>query len=205
MLEAASNAQSPAHAEYDALYSKGGFGYDDAVDSWRAWLKRHYVDEFGLTAGTRLLDVGCGDGFWSMLFAEHDIVVSGCDRSPVGIEVAQARLPEATFVVADINEQLPFPPSSFDVGFMRGLSTLGAQTIDVPVVATQITNVAKVLRPGGMLLLSQYVVLGVEQKDESWSNHRLSEIIAALETLATPSKITYVPNYLQLSFKIDSE
>jgi len=187
-------------SNYDALYQKGGFGYDAKVDTWRTWVKNHYIAEFGLKPGMCLLDVGCGDGFWAMLLAEHGIEVAGIDQAQSGIEVARHRLPGARFVQANINEPLPFDPGSFDVAFMRGFSCLGSPAIDSDATVRQLTNVARMVRPGGMLLASTYTTLsGVQDAGSVWVNHRVSTIAAAIEKVADPFKMVRVDNYLQVA------
>ena len=68
-------------SDYDQHYAAGGFGYEERRDHWLAWARRHYVDAFGLKTG-RLLDVGCGDGFWTSVFRELGFEATGVDLSP---------------------------------------------------------------------------------------------------------------------------
>ncbi len=190
---------SQERSVYEVLYTKGGFGYDANVDTWRTWVEKHYVAEFDLKPGMRLLDVGCGDGFWAMLLAEQGMEVAGIDRAASAIEVAQSRLPEAEFVRADITNPLPFEPESFDVAFMRGLSVFGVPEIVDDATDRQLANIARVVRPGGMLLASTYTNLsGVPSEGSTWINHRVSTIVAAIEKVAEPFKVIRAENYLQV-------
>lgn len=66
-----------------------------------------------LKPGSRVLDLGCGCG---VPVAEHlarDYAVTGVDISPVQVNRAQARVPGARFVCADMTEAA-FPDASFD-------------------------------------------------------------------------------------------
>jgi SAM-dependent methyltransferase len=184
---------------YEVLYTKGGFGYDANVDTWRTWVEKHYVAEFDLKPGMRLLDVGCGDGFWAMLLAEQGMEVAGVDRAVAAIEVAQSRLPEAEFVCSDIINPLPFEPESFDVAFMRGLSVFGVPEIADDASDRQLANVARMVRPGGILLASTYTNLsGGPSEGSTWINYPVSTIVAAIEKVADPFKVIRAGNYLQV-------
>ncbi len=176
-----------------------GNAYDGKVDTWRPWVQKNYVSEFGLKPGMRLLDVGCGDGFWAMLLAEHGLQVTGVDLADGALEAARLRLPDATFVLADVKDPLPFDPESFDVAFLRGFSMFGLPTIDGDAVDRQLTNVAQVMRPGGVLLVSSYSTLsGVPSAGSMWVNHRVSTIVAAVEKVADPFKVVRAGNYVQV-------
>ena len=51
-------------------------------------------DRLGLTAGTRLLDVGCGAGLAAQLAVSRGARVWGLDASAVMLEIARSRVPE---------------------------------------------------------------------------------------------------------------
>jgi ubiquinone/menaquinone biosynthesis C-methylase UbiE len=190
-------------SNYEKVYQAGGYGYDSKVDTWRTWVQKHYIAEFDLTAGMRLLDVGCGDGFWAMLLAEHGIEVTGVDQAAAAIESARQRLPDMPFVLADVSDPLPpievLKPESFEVAFMRGFSLFGSPDIGDEATHRQLTNIARMVRPGGMLLASSYSDLsGMTSAGSVWVNHRVSTIVAAIEKVADPFKIARAGNYLQV-------
>jgi 2-polyprenyl-3-methyl-5-hydroxy-6-metoxy-1,4-benzoquinol methylase len=100
--------------------------------------------------GTRVLDVGCGNGYWSGLFADKGCVVVGIDPSASGIEVARETYPTARFQRAEVTEDL--------------LERLGEQPFDV-IVSTEVIEhlydpplfaraCFESLAPGGRLVLS---------------------------------------------------
>ncbi|HIJ64811.1 MAG TPA: class I SAM-dependent methyltransferase [Candidatus Hydrogenedentes bacterium] len=66
-----------------------------------------------LTAGSRILDLGCGCGIPAVqdLSVEHD--VTGVDISPVQIERARSLVPSAEFICEDMTA-IGFPPGGFD-------------------------------------------------------------------------------------------
>src|SRR5262249_13788323 len=54
-------------------------------------------DRLGLTASTRLLDVGCGAGLAAQLAASRGARVWGLDASAAMLEIARSRVPEGEF------------------------------------------------------------------------------------------------------------
>jgi SAM-dependent methyltransferase len=65
-----------------------------------------------------VLDVGCGDGFWSNMLSKYYSKVTGIDPSISGIETARARYPELTFYNIDLDGY----NEKHDVVFIRGMS-----------------------------------------------------------------------------------
>ena len=181
---------------YDRLYADGGFGYDVRRDAWSAWVAAHYIKEFELQRGETLLDVGCGDGFWTGLFADQGLVATGIDLSPGGIEQAQRDHPSAAFVVGDA-EDLPFADESFDVVFCRAITHLARLDLTVEPTRRLMTSMRRVLRPGGMILISFYTKRdGGGTPDHVW--HPISELLRLVETVADPFHVDVVGHYVQI-------
>jgi SAM-dependent methyltransferase len=67
-----------------------------------------------LEAGQRVLDVGCGAGFFLGLVAEREAKPFGLDASEALIELARKRVPQADLRVGDM-EALPFEDDIFDL------------------------------------------------------------------------------------------
>jgi malonyl-CoA O-methyltransferase len=72
-------------------------GYDEKYRSsnyfaYRTWLYRPFVKALvrraGLRRGGRLLDAGCGQGFFTWLFAERGLEAVGVDVSAAGLSSA---------------------------------------------------------------------------------------------------------------------
>lgn len=65
--------------------------------------------------GRRILDAGCGSGPLSAALRERGAVVTGFDSSRAMVELARRRLGgDATLLVADLSEPLPFADGAFD-------------------------------------------------------------------------------------------
>ena len=103
--------------------------------------------------GTRLLDLGCGQGSLALEFARQGAVVTGLDVSPAAVQVAtriaQERGTPATFVVADLAEPLPFKDASFEVVS----AVLSLHYFCREVTARVVREIARVSTPGGLLCL----------------------------------------------------
>ena len=94
----------------------------------------------------RVLDLGCGDG---RLTAELDAgELTAADVSPVALERARRRLPDARIVELEPDAVLPFDDGSFEL-------VLCAETIEhVRDVQLLLSEIRRVLRPGGTLALT---------------------------------------------------
>ncbi|MDX2146762.1 MAG: methyltransferase domain-containing protein [Planctomycetota bacterium] len=99
----------------------------------------------------RVLDAACGVGYGSALLLQSSRVAeyTGVDIAPEAIEHAKRAYadPRASFLIASVNE-LPFDDAAFDS--VVSLETI--EHLDDPHAA--ITQFARVLKPGGMLLAS---------------------------------------------------
>jgi SAM-dependent methyltransferase len=76
-------------------------------------------------AAPRLLEVGCGSGYYSEVFAEllpGGVNYTGIDYSDAMIARARAHYPSAAFEVADAT-RLPYPDNAFDIAF-NGVSLM---------------------------------------------------------------------------------
>ena len=97
----------------------------------------------------KILDVGCGTGFFTILLAKQGHNVTGTDLTPDMIEnariLAKEEGTECEFQVMDA-EHLSFPDQSFDVVISRNL------TWTLPEAAQAYKEWSRVLKPGGLLL-----------------------------------------------------
>ncbi len=102
----------------DRKYGYGGYRYDGR---W-APVARDLIEHYGLTDGSRVLDVGCGKAF--LLHEMKQLVpgleVRGLDRSQYAIEHAKEEV--RPFLVQGLAQELPFEDASFD--FVFSITTL---------------------------------------------------------------------------------
>jgi SAM-dependent methyltransferase len=99
-----------------------------------------------LAPAQRALDLGCGDGRLSALLDADELTLA--DVSPVALERAQRRLPQARVVELDPDTPLPLGDGAFDL-------VLCAETIEhVRDVQLFLSEIRRVLSPGGRLALT---------------------------------------------------
>jgi SAM-dependent methyltransferase len=144
------NLQELARA-YDAIAED----YDRQIrgDEWmRRRLWDHYMRAF--QPGQHVLDVGCGTGIDAVFLARQGVHVTGIDLSPEMIVQSRARVARQGLTasvdafVMDIAHLSALPRSAFDgiISAFAGLNTL-------PDLAPFAADAARVLRPGGRLIL----------------------------------------------------
>jgi ubiquinone/menaquinone biosynthesis C-methylase UbiE len=98
-------------------FGYGGMHYDGR---WRP-VADEMAAHYGLEAGDRILDIGCGKGFLLYEFTQAvpGIVVAGLDISKYGIENAKEEI--RPFLKAENCTNLPFEDGSFD--FVYSINT----------------------------------------------------------------------------------
>jgi SAM-dependent methyltransferase len=116
------------------------------------------LDATGVTAGTRVLDVGCGGGFAMLLAARRDAVVSGLDATPELVEIARERVPAADLRVGDLDDALPYARDAFDVVTAFNSAQYAADPVGL------LKEMRHVTRPDGLLAV---LVWGPPDKCES--------------------------------------
>jgi ubiquinone/menaquinone biosynthesis C-methylase UbiE len=113
----------------------------------------------GVQSGDRVLDVGCGPGYFARMLAQtvgsHGSVV-GIDAAPEMIEYANRKarsLPNCRFQ-SGAAESLAFPDASYDVV----VSSLMMHHIPDELRLQAVREMRRVLRPGGRLLLADFTI-----------------------------------------------
>ena len=84
---------------------------------------KYLINEVGLKKNSKVLDIGCGTGWASYIFATHGMDAFGADVNQYMIDVARKDFPSCTFFILDIFD-LPKKDDlkgKFDFIFCRGL------------------------------------------------------------------------------------
>jgi SAM-dependent methyltransferase len=126
-----------------------------------------------LGPGRSLLDVGCGQGFFSSLFAEFGLKTVGVDHSVEEINSAKTNygFSEARFEVGDA--LYLGCEGANDCVFARGLSLCNKKNFES---AWDITNVLlSYLKPSGLMISEYYTKLSPNKKSQSWIYHSLAD------------------------------
>jgi ubiquinone/menaquinone biosynthesis C-methylase UbiE len=114
---------------------------------------RFLLRRAGDLRGRNVLDLGCGRGRWSALFAAGGTRVTGVDWSADALVQAKRAAPEANFRRMSITA-LDFPEASFDL--VNSVTVI--QHLPLQEHEKVFREAARVLVPGGHLLIIEIIV-----------------------------------------------
>jgi 2-polyprenyl-6-hydroxyphenyl methylase/3-demethylubiquinone-9 3-methyltransferase len=118
----------------------------------------------------RVLDVGCGEGYFTAELARAGAATVGADVSQEALRRARDRHPELELLPIAPHGPWPLPDAAFDIVW-------AGETIEhVADTAAWLSEVRRVLRPGGVLLLStpahgRTVVLALALSERRFDRH----------------------------------
>ena len=128
---------------YSELLEEGKDTYQSAV------VLPNILRLLALQKGEAVLDLACGQGFFSRAYAQTGAVVTGIDLGKSLIEIAQEKTREAdiTYHVASADAIPMIPDQSVD----KATIVLALQNIEN--MKGALTECARVIKPGGMLVI----------------------------------------------------
>jgi SAM-dependent methyltransferase len=107
------------------------------------------IAKFRLAPGERLLDIGCGNGLYSRLFADRGLRVAGVDRSAKAIEFCRSQYGDACTWVCDDAFNLA-AAEEFDWAFCFWFMYFNAFE-DLALASDDARRLMRYLKPGGTL------------------------------------------------------
>lgn len=147
----AGNAEQYSDSRKLAARGRLFSAYTIAEEPWFAWV----AARLPLEAGDRVLDIGCGPGwFWasSALAMPSGLALTLADLSPGMVKEAEARCRPLPFASLDHctadAAALPFPDAHFDAVIAMHM------LYHVPEPARAIAEACRVLKPGGFLAVT---------------------------------------------------
>jgi SAM-dependent methyltransferase len=151
-----------------------GDGWDESARAWIAEMgeRGDYSREFVLDAPMldrvrarefgSALDVGCGEGRFCRMMRDHGIRTTVIDPTESLIEQARRRDPSGDYRLGRA-ENIDFPDGEFEL--VVSYLTL----MDIPNVERAISEMARVLRPGGTMLIANITSFSSASAD-GWTN-----------------------------------
>ena len=136
--------ESRYNLPYNWLYKPSGRHWRGKNGLWNI-----AKDLAGDIAGKRVLDAGCGDGWYSARMIQEKADVSGIDLSPRAIAFAQQILPTGKFVSGSLTA-LSYPDKIFDVIF----SFQVLEHIPLNEYPEAINELRRVLKDDGRIIVS---------------------------------------------------
>jgi SAM-dependent methyltransferase len=125
-----------------------------------------------LVPGERVLDLGCGDGAFTALIAEHGAEPVGVEVAAAAVARARGRHPGLDFRLAPVDGPLPLADNACQMVWASEVIEHVADT------ARWLSEVRRVLAPGGRLLLTtpahgrlRAAVLGIERLSPPLGDH----------------------------------
>jgi ubiquinone/menaquinone biosynthesis C-methylase UbiE len=129
---------------------------------------RAFLDRFAERVGNgSVVELGCGPGHVSAYLHGRGTNVSGLDLSSGMVDEAREMFPDIRFQVGDMLA-LPFPDASLD-GVVSFYSIIH---FDEPQTERCFAEMARVLRPGGLVALAFHIGTDVIHRDE-WFSERV--------------------------------
>jgi len=133
-------------------YSFIAHQYDRLLGPFLDGLRRTGLELYPPQPGWTVLDIGCGTGAQLELYQQAGCAVAGIEASSAMAQVARRRLgARAALELADAS-RMPFAPASFDLA----LASMMLHELDAGTRVAILDETARVLRPGGRLLVIDY-------------------------------------------------
>jgi SAM-dependent methyltransferase len=169
----------------EETYSLEGVGYLGMGERWNRWMyavRRHVFSRVVRQAldprSARVLDVGSGTGFyvalWKKLGARE---VAGSDLTGVAVERLRSRFPDGIFHQLDLTGSLPADLGQFDA--VSAMDVL-FHIVDDDGYARAIENLARLLVPGGVVVLTENLLHGRTERGEHQTSRSLDEVLGLL-------------------------
>jgi SAM-dependent methyltransferase len=158
---------------YEQFYTSDDFKYYTEKITKRFF--RGVFSKCHIKPPGKILDVGCGTGYYCKIFHDLGFQATGIDFSTTAIAKAKEHYPGLEFSVADALN-LPFDLSSFDVILSYGCSVVS--TYEISKVNDYVRHLMSRVKPGGwLLLIGGSNLSGGRLKTSSWLCHAWNDLL----------------------------
>ena len=120
------------------------------------------IASWGAQVDGPALDIGCGPGHWTAFLADRGLDIRGVDLTPAFVEHARATYPELRFATGSVEV---LDASDASLGGVLAWYSLIHQTPDA--ISPALDEIARALRPGGLLLVGFFEGAIVEPFDHA--------------------------------------
>ena len=161
-MTASDRGVGPAYGEVAQLYTEL-FMNELASHPYDRALADAFIERVGSAA--RVLDVGCGPGALTDYLCTRDVDACGVDLSQAMVDIAAEAFPDRPFLQGDMR-QLDVADASLD-GIVSRHSTIHFEPSQLDGVYAEF---ARVLRPGGTLLLWFFAIENASQHGKRYDH-----------------------------------
>ena len=193
------------------LENTGWLGWGAGFNQWmyrvraRSFVKRVGAElaQFGMPLDrTDVLDIGSGSGFYIDLWKRLGVGrITCCDLTEAAVRALQERYPDVPCTQTDIGEQtLPYSAETF--GAISCMDVL-FHIVDDHRYRQALQNCAKLLKPGGLLIITENALHGETVR----SANQVSRSLAEIEDFLAAAGLTIVerrPVFVLMNTPIDS-
>ena len=134
-----------------------GASYERMMGTWSRSVGDIFLDWLALPAGLRFVDIGCGNGAFTEMIVNRcaPVEVQGVDPSPAQLAFARTR-PAARLAQFQDGDAMALPcaDNTFDV------ATMALVIFFVPDPAKGVAEMARVVRPGGVVAAYAWDIFG---------------------------------------------
>jgi len=164
-----------AAESYDRVADRYVAGVGDGLDNLplESALVSYFAERIAATGGGQVVDLGCGPGLLTRHLASLGLPVLGVDVSPEMLRIARRYNPAASFVEASLT-RLPVADGSMGGVFCWYVM----HHVPDDDLARSFAEVARVLRPGGQLLLGGHVGDSAYVKTEGYGGLPMQVLFA---------------------------
>jgi SAM-dependent methyltransferase len=157
---------------YNKFYENNDFSYYSKKISLK--LLKTICNNLSIPKGAKILDIGCGTGFYTDLFRQLGYNSVGIDISQTAIEKARYKYPNSTFNVADALN-LPYDKNYFDIIFMFGCSVVNTDNL------SRIDEIIQyllqyIIDNGTIVLIGGTDFSGKRSEKSEWYNHTWDQL-----------------------------
>ena len=150
---------------WEGVYQRDGHVFTEihaTIPEFAGLLEKH-----GQT-GARILDIGCGNGRNLIYLAGQGYHTTGLDSAPTALRLSREWLQRgglrANLLLSDMRYPFPLGDESYD-------ALLSTQVVHHAVLETvlfTISEIARVVRPGGYILITVPVFKETSESEEKW-------------------------------------